>query len=149
MMAETVEKTHLEAERQGILPPKILGVTVLTSLGQTEFQQELGFSGEIEGKVVQWAKMAKSSGLDGVVASAREAQLVKQVCGDDFLIVTPGIRPGSEAVNDQKRVLTPEKAIEQGSTHLVVGRAITNKANTKEKKSIVKEIYHNISEVVQ
>ncbi|WP_083762851.1 orotidine-5'-phosphate decarboxylase [Natranaerobius thermophilus] len=142
MMARTVEEVHTEASGRGITPPKIVGVTVLTSLGQNEFNNQLGFNGHIEDKVVEWAQMARNSGLDGVVASAKEAAQIKEKLGAEFLIVTPGIRLASDDKSDQKRVLTPDKALNKGATHIVVGRSITGKEGPGQKKTAVQEIYN-------
>jgi len=104
--------------------PKVLAVTVLTSL---EFQDlgELGISGTPIEAVVRLARVAQSAGLDGVVASAREISALRQACGPDFLIVTPGIRPAHAATDDQARIATPASAIAAGADYLVVGRPIT------------------------
>jgi len=104
--------------------PKVLAVTVLTSL---EFQdlEELGISGTPIEAVVRLARLAQSAGLDGVVASAREISALRQACGPDFLIVTPGIRPAHAATDDQARIATPASAIAAGADYLVVGRPIT------------------------
>ncbi|HXX22498.1 MAG TPA: orotidine-5'-phosphate decarboxylase [Terriglobia bacterium] len=104
--------------------PKVLAVTVLTSL---EFQdlEELGISGTPIEAVVRLARLAQRAGLDGVVASAREISALRQACGPDFLIVTPGIRPVQAATDDQARIATPASAIAAGADYLVVGRPIT------------------------
>ncbi len=104
---------------------KLLAVTVLTSLDKADLEEQ-GISGRGPADlVVHRAGLAKEAGFDGVIASGQEAALVREAVGPDFLIVTPGIRlPGGEA-GDQARVMTPEKAIAQGATHLVVGRPIS------------------------
>lgn len=104
--------------------PKVLAVTVLTSLDRQALS-ELGLSSAPEDLVVRWAQMAHSCNLDGVVASAREAPIIRQACGPDFLIVTPGIRPAWAAGDDQKRVVTPAAAIADGADILVIGRPVT------------------------
>ena len=106
----------------------VLGVTVMTSYGDTELS-ELGYPGTIEDLVEARAGIALAAGCGGVVASAREAALLRRVYGDDFLIVTPGIRPADAgraggAKDDQHRVMTPARAIASGADHLVVGRPI-------------------------
>ncbi|WP_243359795.1 orotidine-5'-phosphate decarboxylase [Fundidesulfovibrio terrae] len=107
---------------------KVLGVTVMTSYGETELA-ELGYPGTIEDLVVARAGIALAAGCGGIVASAREAALLRHTYGDDFVIVTPGIRPaslGSHMGNDdQHRVMTPGRAIAAGADHLVVGRPIS------------------------
>lgn len=104
--------------------PRILGVTVLTSLGDEELAT-IGQLGPASEQVARLALLAKSSGLDGVVASAREIAAIRRLCGDDFLIVTPGIRPAGAELADQRRVVTPADAMRAGADILVVGRPIT------------------------
>jgi len=104
-------------------PPKVVAVTVLTSLGGEDLS-ELGL-GSAEQLVLRWAELARDCGLDGVVASAREAARLRAACGRDFLIVTPGIRPADSLVDDQRRVVTPAEAVRNGADVLVVGRPIT------------------------
>ncbi len=105
-------------------PPKVLAVTVLTSLDQGAIT-ELGLDRDPNDLVVRWARLACDAGLDGVVASAREAAAIRRECGPDFLIVTPGIRPAWSETGDQKRVMTPAEAISAGADILVIGRPIT------------------------
>ena len=112
-------------------PPKVLAVTVLTSLDQ-EALAELGLEYAPDDLVVRWAGLAKEVGLDGVVASAVEAPAVRRQCGPDFLIVTPGIRPAWSSTGDQRRVMTPSDAIAAGADILVVGRPITGAASPEE-----------------
>lgn len=109
-------------------PPLLIGVTVLTSMSADDLQ-ELGIHKTPDEQVTLLAKLAKESGLDGVVCSAQEATQLKSLCGDDFVLVTPGIRPAGSAVNDQQRIMTPEQAIEAGSDYLVIGRPITSSEN--------------------
>jgi orotidine-5'-phosphate decarboxylase len=104
--------------------PKVLAVTVLTSLASQDLE-ELGISGTPVEAVIRLARLAQSAGLDGVVASPREISAIRQACGPGFLIVTPGIRPASAATDDQARVATPASAIAAGADYLVVGRPIT------------------------
>jgi orotidine-5'-phosphate decarboxylase len=103
--------------------PKILGVTVLTSLSPADLE-ELGVGRSVEDQVVALAEMGKAAGLDGVVCSPREARLIREVCGREFLIVTPGIRPEGSEPDDQLRTLSPKVALEAGADFLVVGRPI-------------------------
>ncbi len=103
---------------------KVIGVTVLTSLDSTALA-ELGTDHRSEMLVLRWAELARTCGLDGVVASAREAADIRRVCGPDFLIVTPGIRPSWAARDDQRRIVTPAGAVSAGSDILVIGRPIT------------------------
>ena len=104
--------------------PRLIGVTVLTSMEQSDLK-EIGLDIEPQTQVIRLAKLVQSAGLDGVVCSAREAQLLRGQLGADFDLVTPGIRPANSAADDQRRILTPAQAIAQGSTYLVVGRPIT------------------------
>ena len=105
--------------------PKVIGVTVLTSMSENQFRQEMGVQRKIEEHVVELAKLAEKAGLDGVVASAMEAREIRRSTETGFLIVTPGIRPAWSESQDQKRVLTPYEALAAGSSYLVVGRPIT------------------------
>ncbi len=104
--------------------PKLIAVTVLTSLDEAEWAR-LNCAAPIGAQAVNLAKMAREAGLDGVVASPQEAAAIREACGPEFLIVTPGVRPAGSAVNDQSRVATPAGALRAGATHLVVGRPIT------------------------
>ncbi|MBQ1248543.1 MAG: orotidine-5'-phosphate decarboxylase [Selenomonadales bacterium] len=124
MMQKAVEAVADEAARLSIARPQVIAVTILTSMNQEQWGQ-MGHTSEISDQVVRLALLAKESGMDGVVASPQEASAIRSVCGDDFLIVTPGVRPVGAAVNDQSRIATPSSALRQGSTHLVVGRPIT------------------------
>jgi len=105
--------------------PKVIGVTVLTSMSENQFKQEMGVQRQLPEHVLELAKLAEKAGLDGVVASAMEASEIKRNTKDGFLIVTPGIRPAWSEAQDQARVLTPYEALVAGSTYLVVGRPIT------------------------
>ena len=109
--------------------PLLIAVTQLTSTSEERMQKELLIGASMEDTVVQYAKNAKEAGLDGVVCSPLEAAMVKQVCGSQFLAVTPGIRFADGAVGDQVRVTTPAKAREIGSDYIVVGRPITAAAD--------------------
>lgn len=114
----------LEGARSGARRPLVIAVTVLTSLDRAGLA-DLGLDLEPAELVVRWARLAREAGLDGVVASAREAAAVRAACGEAFLIVTPGIRPAWAAAGDQRRVVTPREALAAGSDLLVVGRPIT------------------------
>ncbi len=103
---------------------KVLGVTVLTSYGQEELA-DLGYPGTVEQLVTARAGIALAAGCAGVVASAREAALLRHEYGGDFLVVTPGIRPADHAGDDQRRVMTPARALAAGADHLVIGRPIS------------------------
>jgi orotidine-5'-phosphate decarboxylase len=106
----------------------VLAVTVLTSLGDGEIA-ELGIHGQVRDQVLRLAKLALAKGCQGIVASAREAADLRRELGNDFAIVTPGVRPAGSDVADQARVVTPAAAITAGATHVVVGRPITGAAD--------------------
>ena len=108
--------------------PILIGVTVLTSISSAELS-EIGINNDLKDQVVQLAKLAYQSGLDGVVCSAEEAKLLRNSMPEDFILVTPGIRREQDAAGDQKRVITPSQAIRNGSDYLVVGRPITQAAS--------------------
>ena len=110
--------------------PRLVGVTVLTSLNEVELK-EVGVSRSPNEQVLLLAQLAQSSGLDGVVCSAREAQQLRQHLDDSFLLVTPGIRPKTSDTNDQKRIATPSEALESGVNYLVIGRPITQAENPR------------------
>jgi orotidine-5'-phosphate decarboxylase len=127
MMRAAAEATSQTANRLGLKPPILLGVTVLTSLDREALEQEVGVSvGKSVGEfVTAKARQAQEAGLDGVVASPKEAADIRAACGKDFHIVTPGVRPEWAEVDDQKRVATPSDAIRMGADRIVVGRPIT------------------------
>lgn len=110
--------------------PKLLAVTVLTSLDEATLR-EIGMSGPIESRAVALARLAKKAGMDGAVCSAHEARAVRQACGPKFIILIPGVRPRSGAANDQSRIATPAEAVRVGADYLVVGRPITAAPNPK------------------
>lgn len=131
MMAEGVKAVREAAKELGKPAPKLIAVTVLTSMDEGQWKP-LNYAKPIGEEVLDLAALTKESGLDGVVASPREAAGIRQRCGKDFLIVTPGVRPAWAATNDQSRIATPAAAIANGSTHLVVGRPITKAENKQE-----------------
>ncbi len=104
--------------------PRLLAVTVLTSLDDTALK-EIGVDHTAAGQVLHLARLAKRNGMDGVVASVNEARFIRDELGPEFLIVTPGIRPKADAAQDQKRVSTPREAAQAGANYVVVGRPIT------------------------
>jgi orotidine 5'-phosphate decarboxylase len=123
MMTAAREALHAAADREGIPCPKLIGVTVLTSMDAEDWVG-LGHTGEIADAVLRRAKLAQEAGLDGVVASPAETEAIRRACGEDFLIVTPGIRPAGVSHDDQRRVMTPAGAIRAGASQIVIGRAI-------------------------
>ncbi|MGE5423424.1 MAG: orotidine-5'-phosphate decarboxylase [Ignavibacteriales bacterium] len=125
MMKQAALAVKKETESNSLVAPKIIAVTVLTSLSQEELNSEVRVLLPVEKLVVEWAEMAKESGMDGVVASPKEVTAIRRACGPDFMIVTPGVRPDWADAQDQKRVTTPHEAIAMGSDYLVIGRPIT------------------------
>lgn len=105
-------------------PPLLIAVTVLTSMDQAALN-EVGVAAELQNQVLRLARLTQASGLDGVVCSAQEAALLRSAIGNDFCLVTPGIRPASASRDDQSRVVTPADALCLGSSYLVIGRPIT------------------------
>lgn len=121
MMETAVNAVHKKfsaAER-----PQLLAVTILTS-STTETLRQVGIEQSVQDMVVRLARLAKASGMDGVVASPLEIGLIREACGQDFLIVTPGVRPSFAALDDQKRIMTPAEAVRSGADYLVIGRPI-------------------------
>jgi orotidine-5'-phosphate decarboxylase len=112
--------------------PKLIGVTILTSIDQAALKDDLGVALRMSAQVKHLATMAARAGLDGVVASAEDAEMIRARTGKDFLIVTPGIRPAWVEGDDQKRTLTPQKALQMGADYLVIGRAITSQPSPLE-----------------
>src|SRR5262249_2875052 len=105
--------------------PLLLGVTVLTSIAQEELNEELRIPGRVADQVAHLAKMTKEAGGNGVVASPHEIGIIREECGRDFLIVTPGVRPAGADTGDQRRTMTPGEAVKLGADYLVIGRPIT------------------------
>ena len=126
--SEMMTKAKAALAPYGEQAPLLIAVTVLTSMSAQDLQ-ETGISQSPEQQVLHLATLAKNAGLDGVVCSAKEAQTLKQALGQSFKLVTPGIRPAGAAVNDQKRIMTPEQAIAIGVDYLVIGRPITQAAS--------------------
>jgi orotidine-5'-phosphate decarboxylase len=128
MMARTVAEIDARYPRGDELRPLLLAVTILTS-STDQTLQEIGIERPVTEMVPRLARLAKQAGMDGVVASPREVPLIREACGPDFLIVTPGVRPAFAALDDQKRVTTPAEAIAAGADYLVVGRPIAAAAD--------------------
>jgi orotidine-5'-phosphate decarboxylase len=124
--------------------PRLLAVTILTSMDRKSMKS-VGIEGAPKDRVVKLAKLAKSAGVDGVVASVQEARAIRKACGKEFLIVTPGVRPAEKSTksahDDQSRTATPSEAIRAGADFIVVGRPILTAANPREAaQSIVEEL---------
>jgi orotidine-5'-phosphate decarboxylase len=131
MMAKAAEVARTEADKRGVAKPLLLGVTILTSL-KNESLASIGMVADTGAQVLRLAALARKAGLDGVVCSAQEIEIVRRETGPGFLIVTPGIRPAWAAAQDQKRIMTPAEAIAKGSDYLVVGRPVTQAASPRE-----------------
>jgi orotidine-5'-phosphate decarboxylase len=130
MMQAAMQSAKDTAATFNLQVPIILGVTILTSIDAKILKSELGIETELTQHVVHLAQLAKSAGLDGVVASPKEIISIRQEVGLDFIILTPGIRPAwAAAAQDQKRIMTPKEAIVAGANYLVVGRPITQSPN--------------------
>ena len=145
MMKRTVEAVAEISVRENLTRPKVIGVTLLTSVDQ-EILQRLGIDDEPKHVVGRLALLAKESGLDGVVASAQEIETIRHtVAQRDFVIVTPGMRTNIESSDDQRRVVTPAEAIRAGADYLVVGRPILDANDpVRAARAIVEEIENSL-----
>ncbi|MDG2176923.1 MAG: orotidine-5'-phosphate decarboxylase [Gammaproteobacteria bacterium] len=136
-------RTMLEAARNALSEDSgtlLIAVTVLTSMGDEDLS-ELNVSATSAEQVMTLATLSRDYGLDGVVCSARETPMLRQSLGEDFLLVTPGIRPAGDSADDQKRVLTPSEAVRDGSDFLVIGRPVTQAEDPSSKlQQIMAEI---------
>jgi orotidine-5'-phosphate decarboxylase len=128
MMTRTREDVARVCRREGVRRPRILAVTVLTSLARRDLRL-VGVDDDVEDQVVRLARLAKRAEMDGVVASPLEIARIRRQAGSGFLIVTPGIRQPTASLDDQKRVLTPGEAMRAGADYLVVGRPIRDAAD--------------------
>ncbi len=124
--SETVVETCL---KENLPRPKIIAVTVLTSISQEEFKKDMGYQHGIRTQVKHLSAMAHRAGLDGVVASGHEVSAIRNSIGAGFVIVTPGIRPSWSPPDDQKRTMTPKEALRNGADYLVVGRAVLSQTD--------------------
>ena len=123
MKAAKAKADEVSAEHD-ILSPILLGVTILTSIEEINFRMNFASARTLAEQVVYLAELAQEAGLDGVVASPLEIEPIRKACGDNFLIVTPGIRPKWAETGDQRRITTPAEAINRGADYIVVGRPI-------------------------
>lgn len=124
MMREAVKAAKDEADALNVKPPKLLGITVLTSLDEQALS-DIGQGNNPSEQVLRLARLAQNAGLDGVVCSPQEVQMLRAELGAEFTLMVPGVRPAGADIGDQKRVMTPERAVQNGATHLVIGRPIT------------------------
>jgi orotidine-5'-phosphate decarboxylase len=145
MMHRTVSAVNRVCRTEQLRRPKLLAVTVLTSLSQEDLVH-IGISGHVEDQVVRLACLAQEAGMDGVVASAQEIAPIRAACGEGFLIVTPGIRPRGGDWGDQKRVMSPEEAMIAGADYIVVGRPIQEADDPiAAARAIVVDIAHGLA----
>jgi orotidine-5'-phosphate decarboxylase len=142
MMEKTVAAVSRAAKEAAVPPPIILAVTVLTSLNDADLRQ-IGFNCSASELTLRLARLAMDSGMSGVVASAHDIAGIRRVCGNDFIIVTPGIREAASASDDQKRISTVRDAIKAGADYIVVGRPIRQAPDPVQK---VEEIVSEIAE---
>lgn len=139
MMKTTVEKINEYCDKSNVAKPLLIGVTLLTSLDEAYLNiMKLGFE-KSRDYVLHLADIAQKSGLDGVVSSAQETPAIKEALGDKFITVTPGIRPASASVDDQKRVVTPKDAKDMGTDFIVIGRPVTKASDPKKAAMEIKE----------
>jgi orotidine-5'-phosphate decarboxylase len=145
MMEAARQAADRSTARHGGARPLVIAVTVLTSLDEASLRA-VGIDRDPLDLAVRLAQVAQAAGLDGVVASPRETAAIRQACGPDFVIVTPGIRGGSAVAgpDDQQRTMTPAGAVAAGSSYLVVGRPITGAPDPREAaRKINEEIAHS------
>ncbi len=142
MLKAAVEAAHNTANKLSIQPPMILAVTMLTSIDQA-LAKEIGIERKLEDQVIQLAGLAVKSGADGCVCSAHELQMLRKNYSSDALkLVVPGIRPETSkfaAKDDQKRIMTPQRALEYGADYIVIGRPITKNRNPAQAAKSIKE----------
>lgn len=136
MLQASADAVADEAAALQIPRPRLLAVTILTSMDEAAWQ-EIGGREKIAPSVLNLAKIAKEAGIDGTVSSPYEAAAIRQQNGAAFLIVTPGIRPAFAVAGDQKRFTTPSQALQNGSSHLVIGRPITQADDPKKAAQLI------------
>lgn len=139
MMKKGCEALKEHCDKKGITAPKLIGVTLLTSLDNKYFKEMKLNWNSTEEYVQHLAYKAFEAGLDGVVSSAKEVKVIKSLCGEDFLTITPGIRPSFAADNDQKRIATPKDAYLLKTDFIVIGRPITSHKNPALAVDLIKE----------
>lgn len=139
MMQAARESAENASAENSISMPILLGVTVLTSIDENDFQQNFGSQRGLTEQVVYLAQLAQAAGLSGVVASPLEIEPIREACGDNFVIVTPGIRPTWAESDDQRRITTPAEAIRRGADYIVVGRPIIEAEDPLEAAEMILE----------
>jgi orotidine-5'-phosphate decarboxylase len=145
MMKQSVSEVNRVCRNEGLRRPRILAVTVLTSLTRDDLRR-VGVQAGVEHQVVRLARLAREASMDGVVASPLEVAKIRKECGRGFLIVTPGVRPATAGWDDQKRVLTPADAIRAGADYLVVGKPIRD---APDPRAAAREIVAEIEEATR
>lgn len=142
MMESAVNSAASEAEKEGTDKPLLLAVTVLTSLKREDLL-EIGMAADTLAQVLRLANLARGAGVDGLVCSPQEIEIVKKEIGKDLLVVVPGIRPSWASAQDQKRIMTPSQAIQKGADYLVIGRPIIEDPSPQKAfLRIVEELNH-------
>ncbi len=130
----------MQAARRGLgKQVRLIAVTQLTSTSEEQMQSDQNIQTSLQESVVHYARLADKAGLDGVVCSAQEVGLIREVTQPDFICLTPGIRPAGSDIGDQKRIMTPRKAAEIGSSYIVVGRPITQAENPLQAYQAIKK----------
>jgi len=149
MMKAAIEGARDASAKNNIPMPKIIAVTILTSIDKQTMNNELRIEGEVDRQVLNLAKLAQNAGLDGIVCSAADLNSVRNKLPSNFMYITPGIQgPNTPAGKDQKRVFTPYNAIKDGSTILVVGRAITAPKTSAERQKAAYEILQDMAKAL-
>ena len=146
MMRAVAEATKSKASELEVEKPIILGVTILTSIDGLTFQQDFASNNSLQEQIVYMARLAQRAGLDGVVASPQEVQLIRIACGNDFVVVTPGVRPDWTTQDDHKRTMTPAQALAAGANYVVIGRPIYRSA---EPANVLARILQQLEESFQ
>ena len=140
MLKKSMDSIKSSYVKSSLKRPLILGVSVLTSIDNTDFDS-LGLSGKVEDQVLRLGQLAISAGLDGLVCSAKELKILRREFGSNLVLVTPGIRLKDGEINDQKRIVTPNQALTDGANYLVIGRPITASKDPKQAlTNIIKEM---------
>ncbi|MBI5408092.1 MAG: orotidine-5'-phosphate decarboxylase [Nitrospirae bacterium] len=145
MMKQAAQALRKVSLKENVERPRIIGVTILTSIDQAALRDELGVSLRMSAQVKHLAGLAHNAGLDGVVASPEDAERIRSHYGKDFLIVAPGIRPSWAAADDQKRTLTPKEALRRGADYLVIGRAVLSQPDPVKALKRIEEEIENFS----
>jgi len=136
MLRGAMAAAVLAGEQNGGQRPRVVAITLLTSIDKDDLPA-IGMKGPVADQVLRLAELAQQAGTDGVVCSAHEVRALRKRCGDDFLLVVPGVRPAWSTANDQKRIVTPAEAIAAGADYLVVGRPITQARDPVEAAGLI------------